>query len=247
MRLLQKTCTNRNTSTNKKILLRQKTKNNIALFIAILFHVCGAIGILFTPYKNWFIKNTPVNLLLMSVLLIWTQPKKNKLFFLFFIICFIAGILVEMAGVNTGLLFGRYAYSDLLGFKFINTPIIIGINWFIVIYCIGIIILKFDKMLLRKMNAEQVFSSRMLAVSFLIDAALLAVFFDWMMEPAATKLGLWHWQNGAAPLFNYCCWLIISSILFAIFRILNFNKSNNFAIHLFILQMLFFSTIRSFL
>ena len=55
---------------NKKNLV-----NNLALFIALLFHIAGAIGILFTPYKNWFIQNTPVNLLVMVVLLIITQKQ----------------------------------------------------------------------------------------------------------------------------------------------------------------------------
>jgi len=47
---------------------------DIALFIVLLFHVSGAIGILFTPYKDWFIQNTPLNLLIMAVLLIVTHP-----------------------------------------------------------------------------------------------------------------------------------------------------------------------------
>ena len=54
--------------------------NKAALFIALLFHICGLIGILFTPYRNWFIQNTPLNLLLMALLLIATHPKKNKKF-----------------------------------------------------------------------------------------------------------------------------------------------------------------------
>ncbi len=54
-----------------------RQKNNIALFLALLFHVCGAIGILFTPYKQWFVSNTPVNLLLMTALLVFTQKEKN--------------------------------------------------------------------------------------------------------------------------------------------------------------------------
>src|SRR6266542_2687077 len=91
-----------------------RQKNNIALFLALLFHICGAIGILFTPYKQWFINNTPVNLLLMTALLIFTQKEKNKWFLGFVVLCFATGMITEMIGVNTGQLFGDYSYGEVL-------------------------------------------------------------------------------------------------------------------------------------
>src|SRR6516225_4687388 len=85
--------------------------NKVALFLALLFHVCGLIGILFTSYKNWFIKSTPFTLLLMALLLVLTHTPKNKKFFIFlFVICTI-GFSAEVVGANTGLLFGKYNYG----------------------------------------------------------------------------------------------------------------------------------------
>ena len=84
------------------------SKHNIATFIAILFHVSGVIGILFTDHKDWFIQNTSLNLVLMSVLVLWNQPEKNKAFFGFLLISFLTGMGVEMIGVNTGRLFVSY-------------------------------------------------------------------------------------------------------------------------------------------
>src|SRR3954470_688202 len=81
---------------------------NIALFTVLLFHVSGAIGILSTPYKDWFIQNTPLNLLIMAAVLIITQATKNLAFFLFFAVAFATGYVVEWVGVNTGYLFGNY-------------------------------------------------------------------------------------------------------------------------------------------
>ncbi|HPH25149.1 MAG TPA: hypothetical protein PLW32_14770, partial [Chitinophagaceae bacterium] len=72
------------------------SKQNIALFIAILFHVCGAVGIIFSPYKNWFIQNTTLNLLIMVVMLIYTQPQKNSAFYIFAVAAFATGMLTEM-------------------------------------------------------------------------------------------------------------------------------------------------------
>ncbi|MBK7882950.1 MAG: hypothetical protein IPJ81_03390 [Chitinophagaceae bacterium] len=52
------------------------TKHEIATIVAIVFHTIGIIGILFFD-KQFFIQSTPVNLLLMFGLLIWTQNGKN--------------------------------------------------------------------------------------------------------------------------------------------------------------------------
>ena len=41
----------------------------------------------------------------------------------------------------------------------------------------------------------------MKALSVIIDGATLAVFFDWLMEPVAVKLGYWTWNgDGIDPL-----------------------------------------------
>lgn len=228
---------------NKKKLL-----NNTALFIALLFHIAGAIGILFTPYKNWFIQNTPVNLLVMAALLIITQKQKNIYFFLFFIIAFAVGFFVEYTGTNTALIFGHYTYGNMLGAKLFGVPLIIGINWFIVIYCAGIATQLYEEKMMKRINAKGVLiNTRVQKISFVIDASLLAVFFDWLIEPVAGKLGFWHWEGGNIPYYNYVCWLVISALLLALFQILPFKKRNMFAVHLFIIQVLFFSVLRTFL
>jgi putative membrane protein len=84
--------------------------------------------------------------------------------------------------------------------------------------------------------------------SFIIDGALLATFFDWILEPVAIKLGFWSWLgDGSVPFFNYVSWFIISALLLFIFRLFHFNKHNYFAVHLFIIQFLFFLFLRTFL
>jgi putative membrane protein len=229
-------------------VIASRQKNNIALFIAILFHACGLVGILCTPYKDWFIQNTSITLLLMALLLVWTQQQKNSWFFLFLISAWAVGMCTEIIGTNTGLLFGSYKYGNMLGTKFKNVPLLIGINWFVIIYCSGAIVTIFDDWILRKLGGDARFSSLMLTLSFIIDAALLTTLFDWLMEPVAIKLGFWQWlADGTPPLFNYTCWFLISALLLALFRWLKFSKHNHFAVHLFIIQLLFFLTLRTFL
>ena len=84
-------------------------KPGIPLFIAILFHFTGVLGILFTPYRDWFIANTPLTLILMGILLAASQEKIEKGFVLFFLLAFVTGMVTEMIGINTGILFGYSA------------------------------------------------------------------------------------------------------------------------------------------
>ncbi|WP_153800842.1 carotenoid biosynthesis protein [Foetidibacter luteolus] len=222
--------------------------SRLALFIALLFHVCGLIGILFTPYKNWFISHTPLNLLLMFILVVLTQPQKNLTFFLFLTLCFITGLAAEITGVNTGLLFGSYSYTSLMGLQFKNVPLLIGANWFVTVYAAGVIMTLLDEWAVNKYREAGIKISPLYgAAAVIMDGALLATLFDWLMEPVAVQLGFWKWQNAEVPWYNYLCWYVISLLLLVIFRVLKFNKHNYFAVHLFIIQALFFLALRTFL
>ena len=223
-------------------------KNNIALFIAILFHASGAIGIIASPYRDWFIQASPFTLLLMAGLLLWTQPEKNKNFFLFALICFAVGLAAEITGVNTQLLFGNYKYGDVLGYKIAAVPVIIGVNWFTIVFCAGTIVHRFSERVFSKMPESQVPSGGFRIFYFVFDAATLAVLFDWVIEPVAPKLGYWQWlPDGKLPVYNYFCWYIISAALLWLFQKMQFSKQNQFAVHLFIIQILFFLSLRIFL
>lgn len=115
------------------------SKHNIATFFAILFHFSGAIGIIFSDHKEWFIQNTSFNLVFMSILLIWNQSQKNLSFLSFLGISFFIGMGVEMIGVHTGRLFGTYHYGSAMGSKFNEVPWLIGLNWFVLMFCCGIV------------------------------------------------------------------------------------------------------------
>ncbi|MFT4153074.1 carotenoid biosynthesis protein [Parafilimonas sp.] len=222
--------------------------NKAALFIALLFHACGLAGILLTSYKGWFIKSTAINLLVMAGMLIITHPQKNKNFFLFFFTACITGFLAEAFGVNTAMVFGKYTYGPALGLQLLHVPLIIGINWFIIIYCTGMFTQAYENYMLRRLNTGGLSISKPLQmVSFMVDAVFLAVLFDWIMEPVATKLGYWQWQGGHVPFFNYISWIFLSALLLAVFKKLNMGNRNVFAVHLFMIQLLFFLVLRTFL
>ncbi len=228
---------------------KESLLQNVALFIVLLFHISGAIGILFSPYRDWFVQNTPLNLILMSLLLIITQTQKNKAFFLFFLISYIVGFTVELIGVNTSALFGHYQYGTVLGWQHHGVPLLIGINWFIIIYCTGIISSKIYNWSDKKLaDMQSQVKPSVQLISFITDGALLATLFDFIIEPVAVKLGYWQWLgDGSIPFYNYTCWFLISAVLLTVFRLLPFEKNNRLAVHLFIVQVLFFLLLRVFL
>lgn len=229
-------------------MLNRFTKFDIATAIAVLFHTIGLVGLLYFD-KDFFLAATPINLLLSFALLIWTQTGKNAYFFLFLLICFAVGIVVEIIGINTGLLFGDYTYGKVLGPKLQNVPVLIGVNWFIIIYCSGIGI---HTLLMKAINRIAADTGKMpmalKALSVIIDGATLAVFFDWLMEPVAVKLGYWVWNgDGSIPIFNYICWFVVSLLLLTVFHFAKFNKQNKFAVNLLLIQLMFFLLLRTFL
>ncbi len=222
------------------------TKHDIATIIAVFFHTIGLIGLLYFD-KDFFIRATPFNLLLSFTLLLWTQEKINTRFILFVTICFCTGFAAEVIGVNTGMLFGNYTYGDVLGYKLQKVPLLIGVNWFIIIYCCGIsihtLLMKFVD---RGEAGKEAPPKSLKAISVIVDGATLAVIFDWLMEPVAMKLGYWNW-NGSIPFFNYLCWFSISVLLLTFFHFIKFGKQNKFAVNLLLIQLMFFLLLRTFL
>ncbi|HVZ24995.1 MAG TPA: carotenoid biosynthesis protein, partial [Sediminibacterium sp.] len=186
----------------------------IATAIALLFHLSGVIGILWSAHADWFIRHTPLNLLLMALLLIWVQPDKSWSFWLFTGMVFVVGMGAEITGVQTGNLFGSYHYGSIMGWQFAGVPLLIGINWVVVILCCAGWMQLLHGWAEKKLGREgAVLPPRLASLSWVLDGALLAVFFDWVMEPVALKLGFWTWSDAEIPVYNYSCWFLLSAAL----------------------------------
>ncbi|MEO7310866.1 MAG: carotenoid biosynthesis protein [Chitinophagaceae bacterium] len=223
-----------------------KTKCQVATFIALLFHVSGFIAIAFF-HSQVFVNLTPLNLLVSLALIFYTQEKINLNFLLFVLAAFSIGFGAEWIGINTGHLFGQYQYGDILGKKWQDVPWMIGVIWFITIYCIGVSMHMLHRMLVnRQPEAASKLGNGWLQVSLVADGAALAVLFDWIIEPVAVRLGFWQWKDGFIPTFNYWCWFGVSILLLLIFRLLRFDKHNLFAVHLLLIQLMFFLLLRFF-
>jgi bisanhydrobacterioruberin hydratase len=217
-----------------------------ATLVALLFHISGFIAILIFR-SQLFINLTPVNLLVSCGLLIWTQEKRTIGFWLFFAAAYIIGFGAEYIGIHTQILFGDYYYGEVFGPQWQGVPWLIGITWFGITYCCGIAMSMLQQRILRQVPDKTNGIFRYWSgISFVTDAAGLAVLYDWILEPVAMKLNFWQWKGAYIPPGNYWGWFFVSLLVLLLFRLLPFPKHNLFAVHLLLIQGLFFLLLRTF-
>lgn len=196
----------------------------LIIFIGI-FYLVGIIGIAVSPYSSFFVGLSFFHLLLSFGILLLGRKKYSAHFWLFILISFLIGMVVEWVGVNTGLLFGSYSYGTVLGPKILGVPLIIGINW----------------AMLSILSAALLATLRLHFWLEVFASALLMVFLDFLMEPVAMKLGYWSWKGGHIPTYNYVCWLLTAFVIHILYRKWKLNEANNVAVALFIYMTLFFT------
>ncbi|MEJ7662268.1 MAG: carotenoid biosynthesis protein [Hymenobacter sp.] len=113
------------------------TRLRLAQGLVLLFHITGFLGLAFSQDKAFYLKYTPLTLLLSAGLLAVFQPERGLLFWLFVVQAFLLGLVAEVIGTNTGLLFGHYTYGATLGPQYMGAPWLIGLNWVITTYLAG--------------------------------------------------------------------------------------------------------------
>ncbi len=190
----------------------------------IIIHFFGAIGLSYPPLRPYFQLATPLNLLITSVILFSFHRQWNLQFYIFAVGCFILGFLVEVAGVKTGVIFGEYSYGSTLGFKIWDVPILIGLNWLILIYCTGV-------------WAHHLVNNVLLRSSL---GSLMMVVLDFFIEPVAISLDFWAWDGGEIPTHNFLGWLITAFLLQTFFHLSNFQKQNALSKKVIYVQAFFF-------
>lgn len=218
----------------------------IAFSFAVSIYVVGVAGIL-SPAHQFFINGTPLIIIAMTVLILFTQNRLDKNFFVFAGLCFIVGIISEIIFISNPYLFGSYQFGKSLGPLIKQVPWVIGLNWFVMIYTVGIFTHRMYTFVEKKLPPDNLLPKKIQRFSIVIDGAFVAVLLDWLMEPVAIKMGYWTWENDEIPVSNYITWYVVSALLLLFFELLPFNKNNRFAVHLLVLQILFFLALRTFL
>lgn len=201
-------------------------RQHILTGIAILFHLIGLLGI--AVFKSERISlTTPFHLLLMFGLLVFSYNSNRGVFIKWAIVAYLCGFWAEWVGVHTGWLFGSYSYGDVLGTKWLEIPLIIGVNWIVVIA--GAIAI-----------AKRVTKNKWWMP---ICAATIATAYDWLLEPVAIRLEYWQWAGDDVPMYNYISWWLVSLLPAMIWQKMEVQP-NQFSLNLLIVQALFFIALR---
>lgn len=197
----------------------------IAVGIITVFHIVGLVGFLVPATHPYFMKMVPFHLLLMFAIIVFTYNGDVKRLSLFVCGVFLCGWLVEVLGVHTGKIFGSYYYGDTLGYKIAAVPLLMGVNWVILIFSIG-----------QMMKSLKIRNSILASLS----GALILIIFDFFMEPVAMKFDYWQWDWHEVPLQNYIAWFIVSVILLKFYYALGLKQQKYIGTAMFVAQLIFF-------
>ena len=211
--------------------------------VVILMYVVGTIGLILPTTQPYFKLASPTNLWVSLILLLLFHKDFNKSFISTAIIIFLTGFFVEVLGVHTGIIFGKYWYGQTLGTKLFEVPIVIGANWLLLIYCSSIVVVNIFEIITKKLAHNFFLNHRFIKAIF---AATLMVFLDYLIEPVAINLDFWHWEFEKIPIQNFQAWFLVAFILNYLFLNNKFLKSNSLAGLMLFLQFLFFISIHIF-
>lgn len=198
--------------------------------VVIWIFLVGAIGFATPATRDVFIFLTPFNLLFSILVLLYAiNSDMRKRHWVGFFFVYSIGFVVELIGVNTGWPFGNYAYGAVLGIKFFETPLLIGINWLILVL------------------ATHLFLTKFIAMRFLIPfiGASAMLVFDFVMEPVAIATNMWTW-SGVIPWENFVAWWFVALILHFILLPLHFRRGAKVGLAIFLAQFVFFIVLNIF-
>jgi len=157
------------------------------VLVLCLYYAVGLAGLSIEWTRPIFQALIPFTLLC-SLFFLWLFHENADLrIYLTGLAIYLAGYLVESVGVNTGAVFGEYVYGKTLGIKLWNTPLVIGVNWLLLIYSCWVL--------------TGLFTGNRWLRDFI--ASGLMVIYDIALEPVAIRLDMWNWFGASVPLQNY--------------------------------------------
>lgn len=140
---------------------------------------------------------------------------KNTL--VFGLITVATGFGFEVLGTGVGVPFGKYYYTDFLGEKFLNVPIVVPLIWFVITYIAFSQSVPYFK---GKLGNESYV--KILGIASLVAFGALA--WDLLVDPMFSSYGYWVWENNGStltlsgvPVSNFVGWLFVVFLMVTIF------------------------------
>ncbi|HLP14074.1 MAG TPA: carotenoid biosynthesis protein [Flavobacteriales bacterium] len=194
-----------------------------AIAVLIVMHAVGLYGLTHN-HMTYYRDLTAFNLTLTFVLFLVGAFRFDLPYLITILVISAIGLVVEIIGVKTKLIFGDYNYTTILGPDVIDVPLVIGLNWgLLIMSCAAIVYNVYNNNLARAMAG-----------------ATLMLLMDIVLEPIAFKYNFWQWDTKTIPLQNYIAWWLVSfTMLLGVFSFLK-NPHNKMAYWVFGVQFLFF-------
>jgi len=202
----------------------------LCIGLAVVFAV-GVAGHLLPATRPLMIGLTPFALLLAAgVVAVPVAVERRGAVALWAAAAFLFGFGLEVVGVATGLVFGPYSYGSVLGPKLLAVPLVIGLNWPMIV--------------LGTVSVTTRFLRNPLAAA--AAAGALTAGFDWVLEPFAVSAGYWTWHAGSIPLQNYVAWFLIATLIALLFTWRKLSVRSLVPAIAVAIQLAFFSLLRMF-
>lgn len=226
-------------------------RSNLIYLIIIIIYIVGIVGLSLTVCHKVFVYLSSANIMLAACLVIFYHTTshtivqkaqeaallgKNATDYIvqqgmqFVFKSFLVGVfgyLLEVDGVRTGVIFGEYSYGDVLGPKLMGVPLILGLNWFFMVYC----------------STQIAYLFKLPVLPTALISGLIMTLYDLILEPNAVAMGYWTWHQGSIPLQNYIAWFVAGTIFSLFYAYKSIRVHNMMAIFLFCIQIVFFSVL----
>ncbi|MBM9468896.1 carotenoid biosynthesis protein [Nakamurella leprariae] len=130
---------------------------------------------------------------------------------LYLLVTAVPGFLVEVLGTHTGIPFGDYTYSDVIGPRLLSVPIVVALAWTMLCWpaaCAARALVRSPL-------------GRVLLGAWATTAG------DLFLDPQLVSLGAWTWHDPSphlpgvptVPLSNYAGWLLVTLVLSALVQL----------------------------
>jgi putative membrane protein len=199
----------------------------VIIYLTVIY-IVGIVGMLSKATLALFMFLVPINILLVAIVAGIYHEGYNSKLVVAMILIYIGGFVIEWLGVKTGAIFGDYIYGNGLGFKLAGVPVVMGLNWLLLVYCSTVI-------------AGRFFTKKIVII---LVASTLMLLYDIFLEPSAIRYGFWVWERESVPLQNYLAWFIGAVFFVSLFlMILRTPPINKVAEGIFWLLLAFFGAL----
>lgn len=213
-------------------ILRSRFSTKQVLSLLLWIYLIGAIGFSLSFTRAIFSHLSWCTLLVTFLLICISERRnlKSKNAAYFFVLGYFFSFVIEMIGVQTGVLFGSYQYEYGLGIKLAETPLLIGVNWLMLTMGSASI-------------SNLLFANANKVIHILVGASLM-VLYDVLMEQVASFMQMWSWKNDLIPIQNYVMWFGASLVMHGLYRHFKIQQETWVSVYVFAFQYLFFLVIK---